>query len=160
MKTAIVYYSQSGNTEYVAKACARLLGADLIPIAPVKEYPSTGFKKFLWGGKSAVMGEAPRLENYAFDAEAYEGIILGCPVWAGTFAPPLRTFIEENREGLRDKRIAAFACCSGGPGKVMEKLKKLLSLEALAGELILIDPKDKPAEQNEARIKAFCDAMR
>ena len=125
-KTAIVYYSQSGNTEYVAKACARLLGADLIPIAPVKEYPSTGFKKFLWGGKSAVMGEAPRLENYAFDAEAYEGIILGCPVWAGTFAPPLRTFIEENREGLRDKRIAAFACCSGGPGKVMEKLKKVI----------------------------------
>ena len=115
MKTAIVYYSQSGNTEYVAKACARLLGADLIPIAPVKEYPSTGFKKFLWGGKSAVMGEAPRLENYVFDAEAYEGIILGCPVWAGTFAPPLRTFIEETREGLRDKRSPPLPAAAAAP---------------------------------------------
>ena len=42
----------------------------------------------------------------------------------------------------------------------MEKLKKVLSLDALAGELILVDPKEKPSEENEARIKAFCDAMR
>ena len=58
-KIAIIYYSMSGNTEYVAKNISEKTGADLIRIVPKKEYPKSGFIKFLWGGKSAVMKETP-----------------------------------------------------------------------------------------------------
>ena len=50
MKTAIVYYSMSGNTEYVANCIKERVGADLIKIVPTKEYPSKGAMKFIWGG--------------------------------------------------------------------------------------------------------------
>ena len=61
MKTMIVYYSLEGNTEFAAEKIAAKLGADLLRIQPVKAYPSGGFRKFLWGGKSAVMAETPKL---------------------------------------------------------------------------------------------------
>ena len=61
MRTAIVYYSMSGNTEFVADKIAKNIDADVIRIQPVKEYPNQGVRKFIWGGKSAVMGDKPKL---------------------------------------------------------------------------------------------------
>ncbi len=159
MKTAVVYYSMSGNTKYVAEKITRTLEADLIPLLPAKAFPDSGFKKFFWGGKSAIMGERPKLEPYAFDAASYDLVILGSPVWAGTFAPPLRTFLHDNRSGLEGKRLAAFFCCSGGPGKVIDKFNAFLAPSVPDQELILIDPKDKPSTENEEKIKAFISAL-
>ena len=160
MKAAVVFYSQSGNTRLVAEKMAQILGADLVPLTPKKKYPDSGFKKFFWGGKSAMMGEKPALEPYVFHAKLYDTVVLGTPVWAGTIAPPLRSFIAENKKALQGKAVALFACCSGGPGKAMEKAKKALDRDALLAELILIDPKDKPTPENEARIAAFCDKLK
>ena len=105
---AIVYYSMSGNTEYVSDYIAGKVDADLIRIIPQKEYPNSGFKKFFWGGKSAVMGETPALEPYEFDGDKYDHIIFGTPVWASCFVPPIRTFIKENKEKLVGKKISVF----------------------------------------------------
>ena len=80
MKTAIVYYSMSGNCQYAAKSIARRTGADLIRIEPEKAYPDSGFKKYFWGGKSAVMGDVPALKPYEFDADKYERVIFCFPV--------------------------------------------------------------------------------
>lgn len=115
MRIAIVYYSMSGNTKYVANKIADGIKAsgevDIIRIEPRKAYPDKGAKKFIWGGKSAVMGEAPALQPYEFNIEKYDRMIFGTPVWASTFAPPLRTFINEN-PGVKDKKIAVFTCFS------------------------------------------------
>lgn len=161
MKTAVVYYSQSGNTEYAARKIAAILGADLIPIKPVKAFPDKGFRKFFWGGKSAVMAETPELVPYAFDSAACDRVVFGFPVWAGNVTPPLRTFIRDNREALKGKRVAAFACQSGsGAEKAFGKLAACLGLETLAARLVLIDPNDRPDEGNEARIAEFCARCR
>ncbi len=158
MKTIIVYYSLEGNTDYAANKIASELGADILRIDPVKNYPSSGFSKFFWGGKSAVMAETPRLMPYDFNAGAYDRVIFGFPVWAGNVTPPIRTFVKDNN--LQGKRIAAFACQSGaGAEKAFAKLKAALGIDDLEAELILIEPKAKPYAENEGKIKAFCDAM-
>ena len=160
MKTLIVYYSLEGNTEYVARAVASTLGADLLRLEPVKAYPASGFRKFFWGGKSAVMAEKPELQPYTFQPEIYDRIIFGFPVWAGNVAPPLHSFVQENLEAFKGKRIAAFACQSGsGAEKALRKLKAYLDVENMEAELVLIDPKAKPSPENERRIKAFCDRL-
>lgn len=159
MKTAIVYYSMSGNTQQTAERVASQLNADLIRIDPVKEYPSKGFRKFIWGGKSAVMGDTPKLQPYTF-ADGYERIIFGSPVWASSFAPPIRSFIKENRDRLTGKTMAAFVCYSGGGAdKALEKLRQFLKIDSFAAELILIDPKDQPKQENEEKLKAFCEKL-
>lgn len=159
MKTIIVYYSMGGNTEYAAQKVAEELGADLLRIEPKKAYPDSGFRKFLWGGKSAVMAETPELEPYEFDGTAYERVILGFPVWAGNVTPPIRTFLKEN--DLSGKSLAAFACQSGaGAEKAFGKLLAAVGADKLEAELILIDPKDKPSEANEQKIRAFCEKLK
>ena len=157
MKTAVVYYSMGGNTQSVAEEIAKSTGADLIRIEPVKAFPDKGFKKFLWGGKSAVMKERPELVPYDFDAEKYDEVVIGTPVWASSFTPPIRSFVAENAEALRSKKLAVFVCFSGGGAdKAIEKLKRFIGVESFAAELILIDPKDRPSEGNAEKTAAFC----
>ena len=160
MTSAVVYYSLSGNTEDTARKIAAETDADLIPLDAEKAYPDSGFKKFFWGGKSAVMGEMPKLKAYHFDASKYDLIILGTPVWAGTFNPCIRSFVHENRDALKDKEYAVFCCHSGGGGeKTFRKLKDYLGIESWKSELSLVDPKEKPNKENEMQIKEFCEKI-
>ena len=135
MKTIIVYYSLSGNTEWASQKLSADLGAETLRLEPEKAYPDKGFKKFFWGGKSAVMSETPPLRPYAFDAANYDQVILGFPIWAGRYAPPIRTFLRDHGAALAGKRVAAFACQSA--------------------TLVLIDPKEKPGPANEEKLLAF-----
>ncbi|MBR3132931.1 MAG: flavodoxin family protein [Clostridia bacterium] len=158
MKKAIVYYSMSGNTDYVANRISEKLDADLIRISPKKEYPNKGVMKFFWGGKSAIMGETPELEDYEFDSDKYDTIIFGSPVWASSFTPPIRTFIKDNMEKLKDKKIAVFICSmGGGSAKTIEKLKQFLQIDNFEAELELIDPKDKQSDEKDKKIEEFIE---
>lgn len=160
MKTAIVYYSMSGNAKYVADKIAEKIGADIIRIEPVKAYPDKGAKKFIWGGKSAVMGEKPALQPYEFSIEQYDRIILGTPVWASNFAPPIRTFIKENPD-IHEKKIAVFTCFSGGGAdKAIEKMKKYIGIEEFEAELILVDPKENRKVEDDEKIDVFCHRLK
>ena len=155
MKTLIVYYSLEGNTEWAARTIAAAIGADLLRIEPEKAYPDSGFRKFFWGGKSAVMAETPKLEAYDADPAEYDRIVFGFPVWAGNVTPPIRSFVKQH--DLRGKRFAAFACQSGaGAEKAFVKLKDLLGIDAFDAELILIDPKSKPSAENDRKREDFC----
>ena len=104
------------------------------------------------------MAETPKLCPYSFDASAYDRIVFGFPVWASNIAPPIRTFVKENR--LEGKRIAAFACQGGsGAEKALGKLKAALGIEGFEAELILIDPKTKPCEENDRKLRSFCSKL-
>ena len=159
MKTTIVYFSLTGNADFTAKRIAESLHGDLIRLLPEKTYPDSGFRKFFFGGKSAFMKEAPALENRPFVLNDYDCVILGTPVWAGTFAPPLRTLIRANAGKWREKRVAAFVCSGGGPGKALDKLKTELDIPDFAAVLSLIDPKDKPSQENDGKIAEFCASV-
>ena len=155
MKTLIVYYSLEGNTAQTAEQIAEATGADLLRLRPVKAYPSGGFAKFFWGGKSAVMAETPKLEAYDADPAEYDRIVFGFPVWAGNVTPPIRSFVKQH--DLRGKRFAAFACQSGaGAEKAFGRLRELLGIDAFDAELFLIDPKSKPSAENDRKREDFC----
>lgn len=160
MTTAIVYYSMSGNTKYVADKIAERIEADVIRIDPVKAYPDKGAKKFIWDGKSAVMGEKPALHPYEFNVEKYDRIILGTPVWASNFAPPIRTFIKEN-PNIHGKKLAVFTCFSGGGAdKAIEKMKKYIGIEKFEAELVLVDPKENMKAEDNEKIDVFCQRLK
>ena len=160
MKRLIVYYSLGGNTEFAARQIAGRTDAALLRVDAARAYPDKGFRKFFWGGKSAVMAETPALAPYDFNPDDFEQVIFGFPVWAANIAPPIRSFIRENRGALAGKGLAAFACQSGsGAEKALRKLRAELKVEALDAEMILIDPKDRPAPDNEGRLRRFCEQL-
>lgn len=155
MKTAVIYYSLEGNTKYAAEKIAAELKADLIQLLPVKEYPTGKISKYFWGGKSVTFGEAPALEPYRFDEAQYDLVILGTPIWAGTFTPPLRTFIQRNQ--LTGKNIALFASCSGGgTEKCFDQLKQATDNTTLISTLRLVDPLKQRDAEVQRNIVDFC----
>ncbi|MBR4573354.1 MAG: NAD(P)H-dependent oxidoreductase [Lachnospiraceae bacterium] len=161
MKDLIVYYSLEGNTEYVAQVLKEKLDARVRCLTPKKAYSTKGFAKYFWGGKSAVMAEKPELESYDIDLSEIDRIIFGFPVWASTFAPPIRTFIEDNREALAGKRFAAFACQAGsGAEKALDKLSKCLNETAFEQTAIFIDPKARHSEETDRKIEEFANALK
>lgn len=149
MKTVIVYYSLEGFTKGWAEKIAAETGADLLALHPVKTYPNSGAKKFLWGGKSALMGEKPKLQPYIFDADKYDRVIIASPVWASSPTPPIRSFIDENKDALSGKSVGAIVTyMGGGADKALKKLTKLLGAEPQP-QVILTDIDEKKTENEQ-----------
>ena len=160
MKILVVYFSLEGNTDYVAGVISDKTGADLLRLVPKKAYHDKGFAKFFWGGKSAVMAEKPALESYNVNLDEYERIVFGFPVWASNITPPLRTFIEENRDKIKCKDIAAFACQSGaGAEKAFSKLAACIGVEGIGQTAVFIDPLAGKNDKTDDQILNFCNLL-
>jgi Flavodoxins len=139
MKTAIIYYSLEGNMDYIAKRIGDETEADLYRLVPKKEYPTGKISKFFWGGKSVTFGEKPELLNDSINLDDYDTLIIGSPIWAGTFAPPLNTFFHNYK--INSKNIILVATHSGGGGeKCFTKIKQLLNDNTILGAFDFQDP--------------------
>lgn len=139
MKTLVAYFSLDGDTQLIAETIADKLKADILNLEPVKPFPSEGFGKFFVGGMSVLFNKKPRLKNEDIDLRQYDNIIIGSPVWAGSYSPPVNTFISKYR--FTGKNVALFLC-SGGGGveKCFEKFRKELSGNNFLGEIDFIEP--------------------
>lgn len=137
MKIAVIAYSFEGNTWKIASAIAESLHADLIRLVPQKEMTSTGFSKYIWGGRQVVFGTKPKIEPLSHDPNQYDLIFLGSPIWAGTYAPPVKTFLETGL--VHDKPIAFFYTHEGGFKNAVTRAQKAIEPDNyLIGSLDLL----------------------
>lgn len=151
MKTLVIYYSLEGNTKFISETIAKELNADIIELETVKSFPSSGFKKYVWGGKSVVLKEKPELKNDNINLNEYDNIVIGTPIWAGTYAAPFNTFINQYK--FSGKKVGLFAChAGGGAEKCFKMFKDSLSENTFVGEIDFVDPlkKDKAGNSNKA----------
>jgi flavodoxin len=148
MKTAVVYYSFEGNCAFAAQVLQKALDAALFEIKTLDTKKRKGLFKYLWGGKQVMMGVKPEIGKLAFDPASYDLIILGTPVWAGSPAPAMVSFLEAHPIG--EKRTALYVCHAGGKGRALEKFRALLPGAALTGELDLVNPAAKPEPARQA----------
>lgn len=155
MKAIIIYFSLEGNTKFVAEKINKQTDARILRLNPLKDYPTGKVSKFFWGGKSVVFGDKPKLESYHFDKEDYDVIIIGTPIWAGSYTPPIKTFLSEN--DLSGKKIALFVCQQGNDAsKCFDKFKKELPDCEIVDTLALIDPGKNKTNENQLQIDTFC----
>jgi len=138
MKTAVVYYTLDGNCAIVAREIKDKLGADVIQLYTQDEKKRSMLGKMFWGGGMVFSGKKPPLKPYTFDPAAYELIVIGAPVWAGSPAPPILTFLSE--AGITSKKIALFVCHGGGKGDALEKLKALFAGNDIIAEADFTNP--------------------
>lgn len=109
MKALVAFYSRKGATKKVADAIAASLGCDSEEIIDTKN------RKGLWGwltsGRDATRKRLTVIKETTLDPTRYDIVILGTPNFGSKMAAATRTYIAQNKEGL--KRIAFF-CTSGG----------------------------------------------
>lgn len=152
MKTLVVYYSYEGNTECIARAISESYGFDCISIKPVNEMKSKGFAKYVWGGGQVVMKIIPKIEPINIDLDNYDFVIIGSPIWAGTFAPPIRSFLENKK--MINKKIAYFYTHLGGADLVEERAKQTFNKHnILVSSLGLMEVNLHPDESKKQAIE-------
>lgn len=135
MKSLVIYYSLDGSTKAIAETMATEIGADLLALKPKKGLSGGGFMKHFWGGRQVVLKEKPEIESLEKNISDYELVIIGTPVWAFTFTPPIRTLFAQNR--IKNKKVAVYCCCDGMAGKTLENMKKELTDNEIIGDLCL-----------------------
>jgi flavodoxin len=125
----VVYYSRSGATATVAGALATALHADLEAI--VEHRDRSGVAGFLRSIVDAVTRRGTEIEPAKRDVSAYELVVIGGPVWAGSVSAPVRAWLAANKAKLRR---AAFFCTYGGHGSdtVFRQMRELTGRQPLA----------------------------
>jgi flavodoxin len=153
VKTLIVYYSYEGNCALAAETLKELLNASVLEIETADEKKHRGLAKYIWGGRQVFSHRKPELKPCAFDQDQWDLIILGAPVWAGSPAPAMASFLEKTK--ISGKRIALFVCHAGGMGKALEKFKALLPLNTVAGEIGIVNPLKQGKRELRVRLGAW-----
>lgn len=152
MKKVVVFYSLSGNTQAAAKEIAEGIGADLIELKLVKPFPTEKSKQLALGGMQAMFGMKPAIQELSKNIKEYDVLILGTPIWAGTIAAPVHSFL--NKYQVLDKIVAVFTFSGGGDNKrCIAKLSK--RLPRLKVEVALANRDSDLAIHNADKIHHF-----
>lgn len=127
-KVLVLYYSQTGNTKAVAQEIATKLNADIEEIVPVQLYDGDFMATIERGKKELDEGNFPEILPIKADVSGYDVIFIGFPVWFGTYAPPVITFL--NQVDLSGKKLVPF--CTFGSGGLESSVKDLADAEPQA----------------------------
>ena len=114
MKSLIVYYSFTGNTEKVAQALKEVLGrkgqADLVSLKPEDESGNFFIQAFrAFRKKKAVLKDAP------VDVSGYDLICIGTPVWAFGPSPSVNSYLD-GLKNIKGKDALCFITYGSGIG--------------------------------------------
>lgn len=128
MKTLIVFYSRTGTTKKVADFLAEKLGTDLEEIK--EEKSRGGVMGYLRSGREAMKKDIPKILGSAKNPAQYGLVLIGTPVWAGTMASPIRTYLEQNKDKFT--KLAFFSTQgSAKEQKVFSEMAKVCGKEPI-----------------------------
>jgi len=152
-QTLVIFYSRSGYTKLIGNAIEIACHAD---VEHIKNGTRRGLIGYLRSGYEAMNKKMPDIKPVEKNLSQYRLIVVGTPVWAGNIASPVRTFITQYRDQLKD---VAFFCTMGGSGadKVFEDMEQLCGKPPLA-TLAVTDDEIKPGSYQK-KLDGFVNSL-
>lgn len=156
MKTLVAYFSATGTTEAVAKDLAKVAGATLYEIKPEVKYTEADLD---WRDKQSRStiemqdkNSRPAIVKDLEDADSYDVIYIGFPVWWYTAPTIINTFIEAY--GFKGKTVIFFATSGGSSiDKANDEFKaKYPDIKWKAGKTL--------NQASKADIKSWVDSLK
>ena len=132
MKKLFVYYSNSGNGDYVA-SIMQSKGFNTLKIEMEKELPQSFFFKILVGGFSAMINEKAKVKNDLSILKNYDVIYVGTPIWNGKVSSPINTVMET----LKTTKFNLI--CYSGSGKIKRLMRQIKNYN-IENVISLIEP--------------------
>ena len=156
-KTLIVYYSLTGNTQFIAETLMESIEADVLELKPIKELKADSGTRFMWGGYQSTMKKKPKLIEFDINPLKYDLIILGTPVWAWNISPPMRSFLS--KFDLTGKKVALWMCHAGDGVKAMERFKEVLKDANIVENISFQEPLKKDSDENKEKAIAWIKSV-
>lgn len=145
MSRLIIYYSQKGTTDLVAKTLAKHLNADLVRISDLKN--RDGLKNKVFGSINAIREAKTDIVPQKVDISNYDTIYFGSPTWSGKPTPAMLTIID--RCSLAGKDVILFATMNTNRADTnISRLEEKVKMRgARVIETFAISTKNKSPEQ-------------
>lgn len=145
MAKLIMYYSNGGTTEIVAKTLAKKLNANIVRIHDLKN--RDGFKNRLFASISAFREEKTDIVPAKVDLSNFDTIYIGTPTWSGNPTPAILTIID--RCNFTGKDVILFATMDSNHGNSnIERLEEKVRMRgARVIETFTIATKNKSPEK-------------
>ena len=146
-RVLIVYYSRTGNTREVANQIHKIVGGDMTELQAAEPYPDD-----YEAVKQRAMQELnsdikPALKTKVENIRSYDVIFVGSPIWWGTIAAPVKTFLSEY--DLSGKTIMPFITHAGsGLGQSVTDISNLCPKSDIS-DSIAVWGRDAKTAQNQ-----------
>lgn len=128
----VAFYSRTGTTRAAAEAAAHALGADLFEIRPSVPYSADNADCTARAKRETADHAPPALAAKLARPGDYDTIFVGAPIWFGTMALPVRSFLEGS--DWSGKTMIPFFTHGGGGARVgSEDFARLTGSRAPAG---------------------------
>ena len=114
MTSVVVFASKTGNTRYVAEQISGKMAADIIDL-----------------GKEDA------------DLSKYDEVVIGSGVYAGKLSKKIRSFLDENKDTLSEKKVSFYLCCVFKDEKGQKQLDGLMSKYAFISKKVFFSGKKK-----------------
>ena len=123
-KVLVVYFSQSGNTQKLAKLISDRVGGDFVRIETVQTYPTEYNELADFAKNERDNNIKPELKDLEIDIDDYDTIFIGYPIWWYQMPMAMYTFFDTyNFDG---KTIVPFNTHEGsGNGGTYDDIKEL-----------------------------------
>lgn len=125
MKTLVVYYSLTGNTESIAKQIAKKLDADIEKIEVAQPYKGSYQQIVDEANDEVQRGYMRPIKPLKHSLKDYDRIIVGTPTWWYKMSSPVLTFLSKN--DFKGKIVVPFMTNAGWPGTVIKDMSDLAS---------------------------------
>lgn len=114
----VLFASRSGNTERMANEIREQLDCDILEVEPTETYDND-YNAMLERSQEELaairQGNYPPVKTSIESFDDYDIVFVGYPIWYGSMATPMQTFLHSHASKLAGKRIALFAT-SGSSG--------------------------------------------
>lgn len=119
MKSVIVYFTHSGNTELAAKEVAAVTGAKMIRLQPEQPYSSEDVD---WVNEQSRCTQEhlnqslrPAIKPVDINFADVDTVFVGFPIWWHEEPAVIRTFLDNYRAELKNKVIYPFCTSYESP---------------------------------------------
>ena len=157
-RVLVVYYSLTGNTRLIANIIKKYLDVDILELKPINPLNPTGMSKYFWGGMQSTLEFKPKLEKFDINIDQYGLFILGTPVWAWNFTPPMRSFIS--MVDLSGKKVALWMCSSGFGLRAIDRFKNALKDAIIISTMQFQEPLNKNRVKLEEKIQKWINELK
>ena len=130
MKTLVVFYSRTGNNKKIADLIKEKIGGDIEEIIDLKN--RKGLIGWIRSGMDASLKRETKIKDIVSDPENYDMIIVGTPVWAGSITPALWTYLNRNKDKIKDYALFSVSGFGEKNRKISDVIKSILRKEAKA----------------------------
>lgn len=124
MKTLVVFYSRTGNNKKIADLIKEKIGGDIEEIIDLKN--RKGLIGWIRSGMDASLKRETKIKDIVNDPENYDMIIVGTPVWAGSITPALRTYLNRNKDKIKDYALFSVSGFGEKNRKISDVIKSIL----------------------------------